>query len=132
MLKLYIKYKVQNYLHIEQNALAQQKEQELLDKLRKLNAENAETCLWKYGEEENKKELQKKMSKLMLCVLMENWEKAEMLSETVKQLLENAPKEIKSMAFRMKMAVQKEEVQKVTEYYEKLQKMMEEINGNME
>lgn len=111
---------------------AEQKEQELLNKLRKLNAEKAEEHLWKYGEEQNKKELQKKMSKLMLCVLMENWEKAEMLSETVKQLLESAPKEIKSMAFRMKMAVQKEDVQKATKYYEKLQEMMEDINGNME
>lgn len=108
------------------------KEQELLQKLRKLTADNADEKLWKYGEAQNKKELQKKMSKLMLCVLMENWEKAEMLSEAVKQLLESAPKEIRSTAFRMKMAVQKEDVQKATEYYEKLQKMMEDINGNME
>ena len=111
---------------------ASEKEQELLHKLRKLTTENAEDNLWKYGEAENKKEVQKKMSKLMLCVLMENWEKAEMLAETIKQLLEGAPKEIKSTAFRMKMAVQKEDVRKATEYYEKLQKMMEDINGNME
>ena len=31
----------------------------VIGRLEKLNAENAETCLWKYGEEENKKELQK-------------------------------------------------------------------------
>ena len=63
---------------------------------------------------------------------MENWEKAEMLAETVKHLTDEAPKEIKSAAFRLKMAVQRGDSSKVTEYYERLQKVMEDINGNGE
>jgi len=57
--------------------------------------------------------------------LMENWEKAEMLAEGIKQLVEEAPKEIKSAALRMKMAVQKGDMEKAAESHERLQKMIE-------
>ena len=105
-------------------------EQELLKKLQKVNVVSVNDNIWKYGTVENRDELQKKISKLMLSVLMENWEKAEMLSETVKQLLEDAPKEVKGAAFRMKMAVQKEDTKKVTDSLERLRKIMEDSNGN--
>ena len=68
----------------------------------------------------------------MLSVLMENWEKAEMLAEAVKQLVEGAPKEVKNTAFRLKMAVQRGDSSKAAEYYERLQKVMEDINGSGE
>lgn len=107
-------------------------EQELLNKLHRLSDTQAGEKVWKYGEPENQRELQKKMSKLMLSVVMENWEKAEMLAETVKQLVEEAPKEVKSAAFRLKMAVQRGDISKATEMYERLEKVMEDINGNGE
>ena len=107
-------------------------EQELLDKLHKLSDTRMSGKIWEYGEAENQKELEKKMSKLMLSVVMENWEKAEMFAETIKQLVEEAPKEIKSAAFRLKMAVQRGDTQKATEMYERLKKVMEDINGSGE
>ena len=107
-------------------------QQELFDKLHRLTENQVNENTFKYGTPENKKELQKKMSKLMLSVLMENWEKAEMLVETVKHLTDEAPKEIKSAAFRLKMAVQRGDTSKATEYYERLQKVMEDINGSGE
>lgn len=107
-------------------------ERELLNKLHRLSDTHISEKVWKYGEPENKEELEKKMSKLILSVVMENWEKAEMLAETVKQLVEEAPKEIKTAAFRLKMAVQKGDTRKVTEMYERLQQVMEDINGNGE
>lgn len=107
-------------------------EQELLDKLHKLSDTHRSENIWKYGEEENQKELEKKMSKLMLSVVMENWEKAEMFAETIKQLVEEAPKEVKSAAFRLKMAVQRGDTQKATEMHERLKKVMEDINGSGE
>lgn len=57
--------------------------------------------------EENRKELDEHMSKLILCLEMENWEKAENFSNSIKQLTIQAPKDIKVAALRMKMAVQK-------------------------
>lgn len=108
------------------------KEQELYQKLKKVTSGVSMDKVWKYGEEENREELRKKMSKLMLCILMENWEKSEMLVEAVKQLVEGAPKEVRDAAFRMKMAVQKEDVQKATESHEQLLKIMEDKNGSFE
>ncbi len=82
--------------------------------------------IWKFGEEENLKEVEKKMSKLILSVEMENWEKAEMFADTLKQLLEEAPREIKSGALRLKMAVQKGDYEKTRTAYETLKGLLEE------
>ena len=100
-------------------------EQLLIHKLKNATTERPVGNVWKFGEDENREELQKKMSKLILSILMENWEKAEMLAEGIKQLVEEAPKEIKSAALRMKMAVQKEDTKKAAESHEQLQKMIE-------
>lgn len=80
--------------------------------------------IWKYGEEENMEEIRKKMSKLILSVEMENWEKAEMFAETIKQLTKEAPGEIRTAALRLKMAVQKGDYEKVTAAFETLQGMI--------
>lgn len=74
----------------------------------------------KFGTRENKENLKKILSKLILCVEMENWEKAEMFMETVRQLTEEAPREVKRVTLRMKMALQKENYDKVIAEYEEL------------
>lgn len=80
--------------------------------------------IWRYGEKENLEEIHKKMSKLILSVEMENWEKAEMFAETLRELTKEAPGEVKSAALRLKMAVQKGDYEKVTTAYEKLQTLL--------
>lgn len=99
-------------------------EQALLHKLQNLSENRVSEKIWKYGEPENLEELEKKMSKLILSVEMENWEKAEMFAETIKQLAEEAPREVKSAALRLKMAVQKGDYDKTTAAFEMLQKML--------
>ena len=96
-------------------------EQELLDRLHKLSDTQVSEKTWKYGEPENMEEIRKKMSKLILSVDMENWEKAEMFAETIKQLTKEAPSEIKTAALRLKMAVQKGDYEKVNAAFETLQ-----------
>ena len=81
--------------------------------------------IWKFGESENTKEIEKKMSKLILSVEMENWEKAEMFADTLKQLMEEAPREIKSGALRLKMAVQKGDYDKTKVAFEKMQELLD-------
>lgn len=78
--------------------------------------------LREFGSEENKNELKKKMSKLILSLEMENWEKAEMFMESIKQLTDSAPQEIRTMVLRLKMAVQKGDYTKATAAYEVLEK----------
>ena len=99
--------------------------QELLQKLQNLNDNKVDDKIWIFGEPENLEEVEKKLSKLILCVEMDNWEKAEMFSETVRQLLESAPREIKSAMLRLKMAVQKENYEKVMTAYEALKELLE-------
>ena len=107
-----------------QESVARTDEQELLRKLQSLSEQNNSEKIWKYGEPENKDEIEKKMSKLILSVEMENWEKAEMFAETVKQLVEDAPREVKSAALRLKMAVQKGDSDKARAAFEVLQNII--------
>ncbi|MBQ8592105.1 MAG: hypothetical protein IJ485_05105 [Lachnospiraceae bacterium] len=107
-------------------SMATRSEQELLNKLQSLTENNKSDKIRQYGEAENKEELEKKMSKLILSVEMENWEKAEMFAETVKQLLEEAPREIKTAALRMKMAVQKGNYEKTVTAFEQLRDLINE------
>lgn len=99
-------------------------EQVLLHKLQSLTGSSVSQNIWKYGEPENRIELEKKMSKLILSVEMENWEKAEMFAETVKQLVEQAPREIRTAALRLKMAVQKADYEKTAAAFETLQQLI--------
>ena len=82
----------------------------------------AEGQLREFGTKENETELKKKMSKLILSLEMENWEKAEMFMVSIKELTESAPQEIKTMVLRLKMAVQKGDYAKATAAYEVLEK----------
>ena len=78
-----------------------------------------------YGSEENRKELDEHMSKLILCLEMENWEKAENFSNSIKQLTIEAPKDIKVAALRMKMAVQKADYDRSVDEYNTLKELCE-------
>jgi hypothetical protein len=93
----------------------------MMQKLPSLSEIFGEEEMWQYGTPANLEELKKKMSKLILSVEMNNWEKAEMFMETVKELTADAPKEVKSAALRLKMAVQKGDYAKTTEAYKRLQ-----------
>lgn len=104
--------------------VVQPENNELLNKLQAVDEEPDREGIWLFGSPENKAELHRKMSKLILCVELENWEKAEMFTDTVKQLVEGAPREIKSAALRMKMAVQKGDYDKAQAAYELLQKSL--------
>ena len=76
--------------------------------------------LKQFGTEENLAELEKNLSKLILCVEMDNWEKAETFMTAVKQLTDAAPQEVRTAALRLKMAVQKADYEKTTTAYETL------------
>lgn len=87
----------------ERDPRAEMHKLQMLSMLREENVQNVK----KFGAPENLKEIRSKLSKLSLSVDMENWEKAEMFCETIRQLTEDAPKEVKSPMLRLKMAVQK-------------------------
>lgn len=90
-----------------------------------LGADDEIEMAYVYGSEENRKELDEHMSKLILCLEMENWEKAENFSNSIKQLTIQAPKDIKVAALRMKMAVQKADYDKSVDEYNTLKELCE-------
>lgn len=96
----------------------------LLQKLQSMSEDQGKEKVFRYGEAENKAEVDKKLSKLILSIEMDNWEKAEMFAENVKQLLEEAPREIKSASLRMKMAVQKGDYEKAVAAFDNLKSML--------
>lgn len=78
-----------------------------------------------YGTPENQENLKKVLSKLILCVEMENWEKAEMFMETVRQLTMEAPSDVKRIVLRLKMAIQKENYERITAQYAELNDILQ-------
>lgn len=82
-----------------------------------------------FGTSENKEALEKVLSKLILCVEMENWEKAEMFMETVRQLTAEAPHEVKRKVLRLKMAIQKEDYDKVIAEFDELNNLIKEVQA---
>lgn len=77
-----------------------------------------------YGTPENQESLKRNLSKLILCVEMENWEKSEMFMETIRQLTEDAPREVKRIILKLKMAIQKADYDKVTAEFEELKRSL--------
>lgn len=61
-----------------------------------------------YGSPENIKEINSNIEKLVLCIEMENWEKAEFFSNNIKSLVQEANRTIKATVLKLQMAVRKE------------------------
>lgn len=82
-------------------------------------------AIYRFGSEENKKEVQNTMDKLIICIEMENWEKAEIFAETVKKLVETN-KELKRKAFRVEMTVRKSDGEMAAKQYKELEDALKE------
>lgn len=83
-----------------------------------------------YGTDPNHEALLKNLSKLILSVEMENWEKAEMFMDTIRQLTADAPQEVSRAVLRLKMAIQKENYEKISTGMEALKTLIEAEGGN--
>ncbi len=77
-----------------------------------------------FGSAENREEIDKRLMKLILCIEMDTWEKAEMFADAVKQLTIGAPKEIAQVALKLKMAIQKENGEKAMQAIESLKELL--------
>ncbi len=78
-----------------------------------------------YGGTENREAVLRNLGKLVLCVEMGNWEKAEMFMDTIRQLTEGAPPDVGRMVLRLKMAVQKENYDRIINEYKKLEDFLQ-------
>ena len=87
--------------------------------------------IFHYGTVENAEELRNKMEKLIICMEVGAWDKAETFSHNIKALVEEAPQEVKKAAFRLEMSVRKEKYDKAVEQYNGLKNLLEESIGGM-
>lgn len=71
------------------------------------------------------------MEKLILCMEVEAWDKAENFAHNIKELVEQAPKDLKRSAFRLEMNVRKGDYNKSVEQYKSLKALLEENIGGM-
>lgn len=78
------------------------------------------------GISDNIYEIKEAMDKLILCIEMDNWEKAEIFAGTIKRLIGTENQEIKRMAFRMEMSIRKEDYEPSLNYFNQLKNMLEE------
>ena len=109
-----------------------ERERTLMNKLMNLTEHAAVDKIFKFGEPENLEEIKKKLEKLVLSLEMDNWEKSESFAETIKQLVEDAPREVKSGALRLKMAVQKGDYDKAMAAVEMLKALVEDTHDTGE
>ncbi len=85
--------------------------------------------VFQYGTPENLQEIADKMEKLIICMEVEAWDKAEAFAHNIKELVEQAPREIKKSAFRMEMNVRKANYEKSMEFFNDLKSVLEENIG---
>ncbi len=96
----------------------------ILESLRNQNMAADENEEMEFGTRSNIDEIEKRMSKLMLCVEMGNFEKAESFIGSIRTMTMNAPQEIRSICLKLKMAIQKEDHDGVVDAYEKFAEVL--------
>lgn len=80
---------------------------------------------YRFGSEENKKEIEGRMEKLVLCIELGAWEKAELWSEELKGLVVNADTGLKRAVLRLEMNVRKEDHDKSMKQYQMVKTLLE-------
>jgi len=86
--------------------------------------------IYRFGTKENLDEIYATLEKLLLCIELENWEKAENFAGVVKNLISEDNKELKREAFRLELMIRKENLEKSMTQYEVLKEMMDGVRAN--
>ncbi len=76
--------------------------------------------MYQYGTAENRQALEDTMEKLVLCLEMDNWEKAESFAENLKLLVQGGGEEKSRLVFRLELAIRKENYEKAMKAYDTL------------
>lgn len=72
---------------------------------------------FKWGTPENRAEIKDTLSKLVLCIEMGNFEKAEMFSDKIKKLCEGGGMEFMKQIFRLQLAIRKSDHEQSMQEY---------------
>lgn len=94
--------------------------------------EDEGTELYILGSAENIKEINANMEKLVICIEMENWERADTFADNIKQLVAEDTMNLKRKAFRLQMTVRKGAHEAAIEQYDELKRAIIEAFGEEE
>jgi len=83
-------------------------------------------ALFRFGTKENLEEIHSIMEKMLICIDMGTWEKAENFAGVVKRLVDGGDSSLKRLAFRLEMTVRKEDHEKAVEQFHKLEMALKE------
>ncbi len=83
--------------------------------------------IYKLGSAENIKEINANMEKLVICIEMENWDRANTFAENIKQLVAEDTMNLKRKAFRLQMTVRKGAHEDAIKQYEELKEAISEV-----
>ena len=82
-----------------------------------------------FGTSENIKEIKSILEKLIICIEMENWEKAEQFAGQIKNLITEEEKELKRAVFRLELIIRKEQSENARKQYEAMKKALKDYFG---
>ena len=110
------------------------KESSYLFNLGDISADDEEegTELYILGSAENIKEINANMEKLVICIEMENWDRADTFADNIKQLVAEDTMNLKRKAFRLQMTVRKGAHEAAIEQYDELKRAIIEAFGEEE
>ena len=74
--------------------------------------------MFEWGSPQNRAEIKDNLSKLVLCIEMNNWEKAEIFSEKIKSLCKDGGMEVAKQIFKMQLAIRKSNYENSIKEYE--------------
>ncbi|MCI9079478.1 MAG: hypothetical protein HFH68_11220 [Lachnospiraceae bacterium] len=94
--------------------------------------EEEESELYILGSDENIKEINANMEKLIICIEMENWDRADAFADNIKQLVAEDTMNLKRKAFRLQMTVRKGAHEAAIEQYDELKRAIIEAFGEEE
>lgn len=120
-------------LRTSQNVSETGKSIEVYKKWNNFAAEEEESGeeIFQFGGTDNRRELKKRMDKIVLSIELGTWDKAESLASTVKALVDKGDDELKKQVLRMEMAIRKANHDKSMEMYDKVKAMLVERIGKL-
>ncbi len=83
----------------------------------------------KFGTKENIKEIKSILEKLIICIEMENWEKAEQFAGQIKNLITEEERDLKRAVFRLELIIRKEQSENAVKQYEVVKGALKEYFG---
>ena len=87
--------------------------------------------IFRLGSDENRKAIESNMERLVLCIEMENWDKADTFAENIKQLVAEDVANLKRKAFRLQMTLRRGNHELAIQEYKVLEEAIQKIGNDV-